>query len=62
MTPSVEVSPTKAKDAPSPHEVRLAPLDTNPVFQCLGEKILLSRSLNTVHLCECFMEARLMIR
>ena len=29
---------TKAKEAPSPHEVRLNLLDTNPVFQCLGEK------------------------
>ena len=29
---------TKAKEAPSPHEVRLASLDTNPVFQCLGDK------------------------
>ena len=38
MTPSLEGSPTKAKEAPSPHEVRLAPLDTNPVFQCLGGK------------------------
>ena len=28
--------PTKAKEAPSPHEVRLAPLDTNPVFHSLG--------------------------
>ena len=29
----------KAKETPSPHEVRLAPLDTNPVIQCLeGEK------------------------
>ena len=24
------------KEAPSPHEVILAPLETNPVFQCLG--------------------------
>ena len=38
MTTSLEGSPTKAKEAPSPHEVRLAPLDTNPVFQCLGDK------------------------
>ena len=38
MTPSLEGSPTKAKEAPSLHEVRLAPLDTNPVFQCFGEK------------------------
>ena len=38
MTPSPEGWPTKAKEAPSPHEVRLAPLDTNPVFQSLGGK------------------------
>ena len=37
MTPSLEGWPTKAKEARSPHEVRLAPLDTNPVLQCLGE-------------------------
>ena len=36
MTPSLEWLPTKAKEAPSPHEVRLALLDTNPVFQSLG--------------------------
>ena len=35
MTPTLEGWPTKAKEAPSPHEVRLAPLDTNPVFQSL---------------------------
>ena len=35
MTPSLEGWPTKAKQAPSPHEVRLAPLDTNPVFQSI---------------------------
>ena len=34
VTPSLEESPTKAKEAPSPHEVRLALLDT---FHCLGE-------------------------
>ena len=28
--------PTKSKEAPSPHDVRLTPLDTNPVFQWLG--------------------------
>ena len=33
MTPSLEGRPTKAKETPSPHEVRLAPLGTNPVFQ-----------------------------
>ena len=36
VTPSLEGSPAKAKEAPSPHEVRLAQLDTNPVFRCLG--------------------------
>ena len=35
MTPSLKGWPTKAKEASSPHEVRLALLDTNPVFQCL---------------------------
>ena len=37
MTPTLEGLPTNAKEAPFPHEVRLALLDTNPVFQCLGE-------------------------
>ena len=32
MTPSLEGLPTKAKEAHSPHKVRLSPLDTNPVF------------------------------
>ena len=36
MTPSLEGLPTKAEEARSPLEVRLAPLDTNPVFQRLG--------------------------
>ena len=35
MIPSLEGWPTKAKEALSPREVRLAPLDTNPVFQSL---------------------------
>ena len=30
MTPSREGWPTKAKEAPSAHELRLTPLDTNP--------------------------------
>ena len=34
MTPSLEGWPAKAKEAPSPHEVRLAPVGTNPVFYC----------------------------
>ena len=38
MTSSLEGLPTKAKEAPSPHEVRLALLDTYPVFQCLRDK------------------------
>ena len=38
MTQSLEGSSTKAKEAPSPHKVRLALLDTKPVFQSLGEK------------------------
>ena len=37
MIPSLEAWPTKAKEAPSPHEVRLTSLDTNPVFQCLRD-------------------------
>ena len=36
MTPSLEGLPTKAKEAPSPHKVRLSPVDINPVSQCLG--------------------------
>ena len=32
MTPSLEGWPTRAKEAPSPHEVRLATLDTDPLF------------------------------
>ena len=44
MISSVEGYPTKSKEAPSPHEVRLTPLDTSPVFLCLGEK---ERRLNS---------------
>ena len=39
MLPSLEGLPTKAKEAPSPHEEILAQLDTNPAFQCLWENI-----------------------
>ena len=35
VRPSLEGWPAKAKEAPSPHEVRLALADTNPVFQSL---------------------------
>ena len=41
MIPSLEGWPTKAKEAPFPHEVRLAPLDTNPVFQNLEGNLYL---------------------
>ena len=44
MIPSVAGYPTKSKEAPSPHEVTLTPLDTSPVFLCLGEK---ERRLNS---------------
>ena len=37
MIPSLEGWPTQTKKPPSPHEVRLSTLDTNPVFQCLGD-------------------------
>ena len=40
-TPSLEVLPTKGKEASFAHEVRLALLDTNPVFQCLGGLLLI---------------------
>ena len=37
MIPLLEGWPTKAKEAGSPHEVRLTPLDTNPAFQCFKD-------------------------
>ena len=40
MIPSLEGLPTKAEGAPSPHEGRLAPLDSNPVFHSLGERFI----------------------
>ena len=43
MTPSLEGWPTKAKEAPSPHEVRLAPQDTNPVFNVSRENSTVSK-------------------
>ena len=45
VIPSLEGWPTKAKEAPSPHEVRLALRETNPVFQCLRGKIISDKSL-----------------
>ena len=40
VIPSLEAWPTKAKGAPSPRELRMSPLDTNPIFQGLGEASL----------------------
>ena len=37
VTPTLEGWPTKAKEARSSHEVRLALLNTNPVFQSLRD-------------------------
>ena len=34
MTPSLEGWPANATETPFPHEVRLTPLDPNPVLQC----------------------------
>ena len=59
MTPSLEGWTTKAKGASSPHEVRLALVDTNPVFQCLGDRaysIILTKSrLNQNNNCNIIM-------
>ena len=38
VVPSEDRWPTKPKEAPSPHEVRLTPLDIIPVFQYLGDE------------------------
>ena len=51
MTSALEGWPANAKEIPSPHEVRLAPLDTNPVFQCLGDKIQYSLVFITIFAC-----------
>ena len=48
MIPSLEGWPTKAKEAPSPHEVRMFPLDTNPVFQSLFVETLVVAALPVV--------------
>ena len=44
MTPSLEGLPTNAKEAPSPDEVRLAPLDTNPVFHRLSNSAVIMKN------------------
>ena len=46
MIPSLEGWPTKAKVAPSPHEVRLTPLDTNPVFTPTQDLSLITSDLS----------------
>ena len=40
-----DTTTNQATEAPSPHEVRLIPLNTNPVFQCLGEILVFSLEL-----------------
>ena len=50
VTPSLEGWPTKAKDAPSPHEVRLTPLDTNPVFYYLLKYPKISSKISSIFL------------
>ena len=40
-TPSLEGLLTKAKEDSSPHEMRLSPLDINPIFPALGETIII---------------------
>ena len=50
VIPSLEGLPTKAKEAPSPHEVRLDPLDTNQYFIVSGIKVAVAlRQLNPIH-------------
>ena len=67
MTPSLEGLPAKAKEAPSCHEVRLVPLDTNPVFQSLtpidsekGGKLLFHffrfKLQNDLKICKAFIK------
>ena len=52
MTPSLGGWPTKAKEVPSPHEVRLAMLDTNPVLQSLGQKMSVNFRLKATKIIE----------
>ena len=42
--------PTKAKEGPTSHEVRLTPQDTNPVFQCLEELTALNKIYLSYHI------------
>ena len=50
MTPALEGWPNKAKEAPSLHEVRLAPLDTNPVFLDKPSNLVFSVLLHLLYL------------
>ena len=50
MTPSLEGWPNKAKEGPSLHEVRLAPLDTNPVFLDKPSNLVFSVLLHLLYL------------
>ena len=56
MIPSLEGWTTKAKEAPSPHELRLTPLDTNPVLEYLGGKY---HPWFSVHVFVSFIEKKL---
>ena len=53
VIPSLEGWPTKAKGAPPPHEVRMSPLDTNPVFQSLGGKYFTCQMKNELKYFTC---------
>ena len=44
---SPERWPTTGKEAVSLHEVRLTPLDTNPVFQYLGDELYVSKLVSS---------------
>ena len=64
VTPSLEGWPTKAKHAPSPHEVRLTQLDTNSVFFLMSwvvtnvhEVVYRSSERNTVLIKQIFSKA-----
>ena len=49
MISSLEGWPTKAKEAPPPHEVSLNLLVTNPVFQSIGEEQKLGHTFLKVY-------------
>ena len=49
MIPSLEEWPTKAKEASSPHEVKLTMLDTNPALVILFKSRLLNIFLSLLY-------------